>query len=170
MKKCKPILITLLLLIGPLIPQVSAQDVDKVQAIFIVNFTKYIQWPEGTDESMTVGIFGNSRVLLELEALVAKKPDLKINVIKIASSDEVGKCDIIFVPEEQYRNLGTIEAAVQRNPVLIVTETDEPVHNNQGGIGFYLDNSKLKFTINRGHIEDKAMKVSNNLLGLAKVI
>ena len=170
MKKCKPLLITLLLLIGPFVQQVTAQDVDKVQAIFIVNFTKYILWPEKADASMTVGVFGNSRVLLELESLITKKPDLKLSVIKIVSSEEVDQCDIIFVPEEQYKNLGTIAAAVQGNPVLVVTETDEPIHNNQGGIGFYLDNSKLKFTINRCQIENKSMKVSNNLLGLAKVI
>lgn len=149
--------------------EARAQDVEKVQAIFILNFTKYIQWP-ATSGEMTIGVFGNSRVLLELNSLAAKKADLKVNIIKIASESEIASCDVIFIPEEQYRNLSTIESAVNGNAVLIVTETEMPIQESKGGIGFYMENNKLKFVINRSHIEDKNMKVSNNLLGLAKVI
>ena len=141
-----------------------------MQAIFIVNFTKYIQWPDEAGEKTTIGIYGESDVSAELQKLLSLKSSLNLHVKRISTAAEVASCDVVFIPSSAYDALSQVEAASQQHSVLIVTETEMPVEANQGGIGFYMENQKMKFIINRAHVENRNLKVSNNLLGLAKVI
>jgi len=50
---------------------VNAQD-EKFKAIFIYNFTKYVNWPQ-IEGSFIISILGNSAITGEIESIAAKK-------------------------------------------------------------------------------------------------
>lgn len=150
--------------------EAPSQEVIKMQAIFIVNFTKYIQWPEEERAETTIGIYGESEVATALIQLVSVKSSLNLKVKQVGSFAEAADCDLLFVPRSSYDDLEQVAAALQQESVLIVTETEAPIEEDKGGIGFYMENKKMKFVINRAQVEGHNLKVSNNLLGLARVI
>jgi len=162
------LLLPLLLLLAS--TQVQAQNtVEKYQALFISNFVKYITWPNNPPK-ITVGVLGNSRVLMALEEIATKQGSvIPITVIKVEAIDQVTRCDAIFVPESQYRNFSEIIAQAEGHNILIIAETDDKV--NQGAsIGFYEEGGKLRFAISITEAEKKELKVAGQLRSLAKLM
>ncbi len=68
-------LITFLLFIFSA-PAQMADDIsreDQIKAVFIYNFTKYIQWPESdTSEVFIIGVLGNSNLVIPLRRIAQK--------------------------------------------------------------------------------------------------
>ncbi len=161
----KRILIIVTLLWVNLSP-VNAQDLGKYQAVFIRQFVKYLEWSPKKDP-VIIGVLGNSSALIHLQQ--AGGNDSHIQVIKVASSDQVIKCDILFIPANQSRNLNMIQSQLNGKSTLIVAE--EVALAEQGAdIGFFVEGNKLRFALNKSKIEEKEIRISNTLLSLAKVI
>ena len=164
----KAICIVAGLLLGLAVPHASqAQSLSKYQAVFIYTFTKYLEWPD-SQPPLVVGVLGNSPVLLELEKS-AKTKGGAFKVMKVASMDAIGQCDIVFLPKEQSRNLRLVAQEAKGNHVLIVTE-DKELATQGANISFYLDGDKLRFVINKDATVAQDIKISNALLSLAEVI
>lgn len=145
---------------------VNAQDLGKYQAVFIRQFVKYLEWSPKKDP-VVIGVLGNSSALIHLQQ--ADGNDSHIEVIKVASSDEVTKCDMLFIPSNQSRNLEMIQSQLVGKATLIVTE-EEALTQKGADIGFFVEGNKLRFALNKTNIEAKDIKISKNLLSLAKVI
>ncbi len=166
MKKVICIIVGLLLWLS--VPQPSqAQGLSKYQAVFIYNFTKYLEWP-AAKPPLVIGVMGNSPVLIELEKSAKTKADA-FKVVKIATMDEVDKCDMIFLPKEQSRNLSLVAEKTRGKSVLIVTEEAE-LASRGAHISFYVEDDKLRFIINQSATASQDIQVSAKLLAMAKVI
>lgn len=152
------------MLLGMVISTPASAQIDKYKAIFITKFIKNMEFPE-KKAKYTVGVMGNSPVLLELEKI---KGVNNLNVIKLSGMDQLTDCDVIFLPEAQHRNFEVIKQNIEGKSVIIISDTEELV--SQGAqIGFYAENEKLRFTINKEAMDTKNVKVSRSLLGIAKV-
>ena len=147
--------------------QCEAQAISKYQAVFIYNFTKYLEWPT-PKQPLVVGVMGNSSVLLELERS-AKAKGNSFKVIKVATMDEVDRCDMIFLPKEQSRNFSLVAEKTRGKSILIVTE-DADLAPKGAHISFYVENDKLRFIINQEATAARDIRVSSSLLTMAKVI
>lgn len=138
---------------------------SKYEALYLYNFTKYMNW---NSPVITIGVIGNSPVLLEIEE-IAKRNPLKIKVVKIAGYEAVSSCNMIFLPEAQSRNFNLVQERIGASPIIVVAE-DEKLVSQGAEVGFYLENDKLKFAINRAALTASNVQVSNSILGLAKVV
>lgn len=147
---------------------VFGQDLGKYQAMYIYNFTKYIQWPNNNGQ-LVIGAIGTETIDRELENMVAAKGDGKLKYKKLASYDEITECDVIFLTEDQDKNLDLVLEKTKGKSILIISENENSI-NNGAGISFFLDGDKLKFSINKNAVEDRNLKISASLLTLAKVI
>ena len=144
----------------------KAQDISKYQALFMSKFIDYVQWPDGKDD-LVVGIVGNSRVLIELQKMVAQKN--KATVKKISSAADAATCDMIFLPTDQNKLFSTINSSTGGKSVLIITEGEE-LAKKGSVISFYVDQGKLKFYINKSAASARRLQISGALMSLAKVI
>lgn len=144
------------------------QDLGKYQALYIYNFTKYIQWPKA-DQELVIGVLGSGTINRELEKMVNNKGADKLKFVKLSSFDNLNKCDIIFLAKDQERNLKLVLEKTDGKSILIISESEKSVEKG-AGISFFLENEKLKFSINKGAVESRNMKISSSLLTLAKVI
>ncbi len=117
---------------------------------------------------VTIGVIGNSPVLLEIQSIAKRNPQ-KLKVIKIAGYESVKSCNIIFLPETQSRNFEIIQVEIGSAPIVLVAESESLVAKG-AEVGFYLENDKLKFAINKASLDESKVQVSSALLAVAKVV
>lgn len=151
--------------VGSIQPINAQGSADKYKALFLYNFTKYMEWPD--NEFVTIGVMGNSQVLLELQKIA--KTRTKIKLIKLSGSADLDKCNLIFLPEAQSRNFNLVQEGINAKNTIVVVDKGS-LTDKGAEIGFYLENSKLKFMINKAKLDETDVKVSQGLYAIAKVI
>lgn len=169
--KLKFYLLLFMLIAGSLVlksGEVKAQEMGKYQALYIYNFTKYIQWPK-VEKDITIGVMGEGKINQEVSSMVDTKGEGRLSYKKISSNSDISGCDIIFMTSSQDQKLASVVAATKGKSILIISESEMSARNG-AGISFYTHENKLKFIINKGVIDEKNMKISSSLMNLAKVI
>ncbi len=136
---------------------------SKYKALYLFNFTKYIEW---SGDKITIGIIGNSPVLLELETLT--KQNSKIELLKISGSESIDRCNMIFIPEAQTRNFDLVQERTGSS-TLIVAE-NESLISKGAEMAFYREENKLRFMVNKSELDASGLKMSSLLLGRAKIV
>jgi hypothetical protein len=175
MKKLLLILLGLTFLSADVtIVRVQQEDTNaKIKAVFLYNFTKYIEWPPSYKEgNFVIGILGtNSNLIAELNKMAAQKMagNQKIEVKILVSTAEAGKCHIVFIQPDKGTELADVVSKCKGKSALIVTE--KPGLAKQGAaINFVVQENKQKFELNKANAEKFNLKVSSNLASLAIVV
>lgn len=149
--------------------QVAASEYD-VKAAFLMNFTKFVEWPPAafsSDTSMLLCVlgedpFGKSLELVSDEQIAGRK----VQLLRIREMPEPEGCQIVFVSRSEKRRLPEVLAHLRGAPVLTVADTGGFLE--QGGIiNFTLEGSKVRFEINQEAAERAGIKISSKLLRLA---
>lgn len=164
MKKTQ-LIVGLVLLLVSMSFNSHAQE-DKFKALFIYKFAEYIEWADG-GANTTIGVVGNTAVFDELSNFAASKEN--INVIKISGTGDVGKCRIIFLPQNQSGQADSYASTIGDKGILLVSDKKE-LTGKGSDIGFYTEGGKLRFLISEKDIRRKKMTPSGKLLALGKSI
>lgn len=138
-----------------------------VKALFIYNFSKYIEWPqEKSSGSFIIGVAGDIDVFKEIEQIGKAKRvnDKPILVKKITEASEVSKCHIVFISED-HPLLKHSDDFARENGVLIVTENNSSKASY--AINILLQKNKIRFEINETAARKAGLKISNELILLA---
>ncbi|UXP30793.1 YfiR family protein [Reichenbachiella agarivorans] len=159
------IISALLLSIACLGNQAFAQE-SKFKALFIYKFAEYVQWPT-SPTVLTVGIVGTSDVKEKLASFAETKGGLE--VISIKSASDAAKCHMLYVPESEEKNLSLYTSFINKKSILLVSDNSSKVGKG-ADIGFYLEDGKLRFKIDKNNIESKKMIPSSKLLALGQSI
>jgi hypothetical protein len=145
----------------------NAQD-DKFKALFIYNFTKYMEWPEAKRSGdFKIGILGNSPITNELKAFTAKKTvgQQKIVVEEIMAIGDCYKYHIIFVPTKASSNVEEITQNVANKGVLVVTDK-QGLASSLSGVNFVKVDGQQTFEISVKHIHEQGVNAGKSLLSL----
>lgn len=164
MKK-KLTLIALLLVV--IMPFVRGQD-EKFKALFMYNFTKYLEWPSQKETGdFVINVYGNSPIIDELKVIAKKKQvgNQKIVVNKVTSLDECVGCNILFIPKYKIVPVADIESKLGGKGVLVIT--DYPgMAKKVSSINYVKQNGKQNFEVNKSHLEAQGLKVNTQLTSL----
>ena len=137
---------------------------EKFKALFIYNFTNYIEWPGGNNATFIITVIGDSPIVAELQAIskIKKVGNATIEVKKANSAGEIGSSQIIFIPSGKKKVLPDVVSAMTGKPTLIISD------NAQGkfGINFVEVDSKQSFQISKSNIEEHKLKVNSSLISL----
>ena len=140
--------------------------------IFMYNFTRYIQWPlEGQDGDFVIGVMGNSEIVGELQnmAKIKKANGHAISIMVYNSVDDIGKCQMLFIPEGKSKMLDDVRTKIGGQATLLITE--KPGLAQEGsGINFIIQDGKLRFELNKAATDQAHLKVSGELSKLAILI
>ena len=163
----KKIIYLLMLTLG-ITQLVSAQSSARYEALFVYNFTRYIQWPTSNSQEFVIGVLGKSDVYNELQSISAnKKIGASPIVIKqFASISEIGKCQILIVSSGASSQVTQLAAQVQGNNTLIITERSG-LTKKGAGICFALEDGKQKFEISKNNVTKTGLMINNQLLDMA---
>ncbi|MBI2281533.1 MAG: YfiR family protein [Bacteroidetes bacterium] len=141
----------------------------KIKAVFIYNFTKYIEWPQSYKEGeFTIGIIGETSLYSELIKMTETKKvaNQTLEVKKFETPSAVTKCHILYVCKDKSSDINDIIKKLKNNSTLLVTE-DNGLMEKGSGINFIIKDNRQKFELNKGNVEKYKLKVSSNLEALA---
>jgi hypothetical protein len=147
---------------------------SQLKAAFIYNFTQFVEWPPdafaGDDSPFVVAVVGDDPLQGALEAAMADKTAgaRPIIVKHFASVDDLGPCQLLFVPASQDGSLGAILKRIGTSPVLTVGESDAFMPAG-GAIRLFLENGKMRFELDPDVCDAARLKVSAKLMKLARI-
>lgn len=142
----------------------------KVKAAFVVNFARFISWPEDVFEEpaaplviCTVGVAETAFAGVETKQIKGRPIVLK----DISSLEEPpGTCHLLYVEGVPGTRLQAYLKDSESSPVVSVSESDGFV--NQGGtIEFIKVKDRLSFKINNTKAKEKRLQINASLLNLA---
>jgi hypothetical protein len=174
--KRKTYLLIAVLLLMPFSKSNSNDTVDtnaKVKAIFIYNIGKYIEWPVTMSSGdFTIALYGDYPSLWQELNLISNDKSIgtqKIKVRKVGRPEEIQNCHMVYVDQKSSSALPQILSKTSGSNILILTD-NEGLASAGAGINFFYENSKQRMEINPGNIEKRNLKISTQLLSLAKII
>ena len=148
----------------------EAEPEAKLKAVFIYNFTKYIEWHESAPSDFVIGVAGRSAVrelLLDISK-ANKAQNRNIVVREFSKPEEIEHCNILFISESFPYPLRSVMSRVDAG---MVTVTEKPGYASLGAdFNFVIVNDKLKFEVNIDAINQSQVKVSSQLLKLAIIV
>jgi hypothetical protein len=145
----------------------------QLKAAFVYNFMKFIEWPQGTfpqpDSPLTVCILGQDTLADALDSVAGRTAQgRKVTVKRITKLAEGDRCQVLYVARSEK---GLIGSGVRLARDGVLTVGDVPGFTTSGGtIGFFLTDSKIAFEINVDSAERTSLKISSQLLRLAKIV
>jgi hypothetical protein len=155
-----------------LVPHISAASAGPleydVKAAFLLNFTKFIEWPPGAfataDAPLIICIVGDDPFGRAIDQIVEGE---SVNghriVIERVGTYQQKSCRVLYAGGK------TPPPGTPGLPVLTVGEGDDFIH--QGGmIGFVLDNRRVRFDINLKAAANAGLKLSSKLLSVARSV
>lgn len=173
-----PVVLNFLLVgFGMLVPFASQAADDSleysVKAAFLFNFTKYIEWPPDafaeSDAPLDICIFGVDPFGKALDETIAGEivKGRRVVVQRINRLPAPKSCHVVFVgaPEKGDHN---ILPEVGRG-VLTVGE-GETFLGEGGMIAFVIENRRVRFEINQAVAASAGLKLSSQLLKVAKSV
>jgi hypothetical protein len=143
---------------------------DRVKAAFVIQFVKFIDWPENASlkTPIIIGVTGKDGVSRELQTMAAGK---KINgralvVEELSNPDLVPQVHVLYLSRSEDEALSRWLASVRGTAVLTVGESQ--AFMDQGGmIRFIPRDGKLRFAINAETARQAGLKLSAQLRKLA---
>ncbi len=144
----------------------------RVKAAFLLNFTKFISWPEeqvtGQNDSFTICIIGDNPFGDSLSALEQKRVRGKrIEVTNVSAAEAAGTCKLIFVSSSERDRVDEVIGTLAGYPA--VTVSDIQGFTRKGGvIEFVEDLGRLAFKINLRPVSHKGISFDASLLSLAR--
>lgn len=150
----------------------AAPDEAEVEAAFVYNFAKFVQWP--------ATVFSDSiplQICVPADDALAAKLDLLqgreaqghvIHVRPLAPADDLGGCHILFVSSSDDAR-GQLLRSVDGQPILTIS--DAPSFAEQGGmIGLFVESNHIQFAINRAIAEQAGLRLSARMLLMAHIV
>ena len=139
---------------------------EKLKAVFIYNFSKYISWPSKTG-NFIIGVMGSPKLTAELNkiAKTRKVGSRAIKVLSFSSYTSIKKCNILYISNSKKSQLNKSLIKVSLQPVVVVA--DSPGSIDKGaGLNFVIAGGKQKFEVRKKNVEKNGIKINSALLKL----
>lgn len=139
-------------------------EYDK-KALYVYNLPNYIFWPRTVkSDKFLIGIMGESALKGALAANVYGKKINEMPAVVEPYAPAEGKFyHMVFVSESRQKDFLKLQKELKNQPVLLITEN--PYLEKVGAhICFYVDGDKVKFSVNKKHIEKSGLNVSEQLI------
>jgi len=155
----------------------EAQEVSQeyqLKAAFLVNFSRFITWPEHSLSSeqpeITFCVAGKNPFGTTLSAVENKKiNDRTIKVVYADSIQKIPQCHLLFVSKSEYGDLGSLLSRIGKKST--VTVSDIPGFVDAGGsIEFVIKEDRLSFIINNSDLKQRGIQAGSSMLDLAALV
>jgi hypothetical protein len=162
-------ILALLLLFGPS-ASAQLQNEYAVRAAFVLNLTKYVEWPQASN-ALTVCSIGDGPIGETLKQMLAGKNNESrpIQVLLFPSDEALERCDIIYIAHSSSKKIREALDRVGNRSILTVGDTDS--FTREGGmVGLVRVGEQMQIQINMDAIQAARLKVSARLLNLSSVV
>jgi hypothetical protein len=164
----------LLLLVGsnPSGAALQASLEYDVKAAFVLNFTRYVEWPDSrrTPPFKLCVLRDNpfdSRLSSVVEGEKWRNGSIDIHVV--ADVRQAQDCHLLYVPATANEAFVQSRPLLQGQPVLTVGEHAQFLAD-EGMIRLFVDQNKIRFSINQRAASTARLQISSRLLRLAREV
>jgi hypothetical protein len=147
----------------------------QIKAAYLYNFAKFVEWPPAAlgegGAPVVIGVLGKNpfgSMLIEAvrDKTVHGRP---LEVRQIGRTQDIKRCHILFISSSEKRRTAEILADLGNLTVLTVGET-EGLAQLGVMVNFLIEENKVRFEINLDAVERSGVKISSQLLKLAKIV
>ena len=141
----------------------------KFKSMYILNFTKYTEWPADYKQGdFIIGVVNDADLARNLEEVAKTKKVNSQNIIvkRFSSPSEVTKCHLMYISGRTAGEVDPYAAKAKQYNCLIVTESSGTL-NSLAAINFVVVGTQLKYEMNRALFKSQDLIVSNTLENLA---
>lgn len=165
-------LLTLALLVVLTSFAAMAQQMSRLEALYLFNFAKNTSWV-GTDgdTSLNIAVVGDKAVAKDLRTIAKNKRvgSRPVAILESASAQGLSGVDVIFLGGAKAAQIETLVSEQAGNKVLIVSATEG--HCARGAdIAFELVGGKFSYAISKGNIESHGLSVTKMLLNNGRAL
>ena len=147
----------------------------QVEAVFLFNFAKYVDWPPAaftnTTAPITIGVLGTNPFGDSLQHVAEGKTinGRPVIIKHLAADSDLAGCQILFISDSEASRMGEILDKAGALPILTVGE-DEQFAQKSGMINFVLKEGKVRLEIDLGAAKKAGLTISSHLLAVADVV
>jgi hypothetical protein len=147
----------------------------EVKALCLLNFAKYVTWPDGTfvptDSPLRIAVIGHKKLADDLEKVSNGKviAGHKIEILELKPDGDWSQCQILFVGADEKSHFDEILPKAGKLPMLTVGERDGFLEAG-GVINFVKKENKVRFEIDLNAAHLSRLQISSKLLSLADAV
>jgi hypothetical protein len=160
---------------SPLPVAAAAPTEYQVMAVFLFNFSRFVEWPASTFPNATapfvVGVFGHDPFGADLDAAVKGETvnGRPLVVRRVQSAAEATECQILFIHQSEDQRLGEVLSALRNRSTLTVS--DLPGAAQRGVmIRLVTEQGRVRMRIDVDSARAAALTISSNLLRAAQIV
>ena len=155
----------------------DAQDTARerqIKAAFLFNVLKFVEWPPSSQTTasapLRLAILGRGPQTEKSSALEAKTVRGRHLVVQAYERvKDIEACDVLLVTPEAATDLADALRAAQGRPILTVSDTPDRAQT-PAMITLTVVDTRLAFSVNLDTADASGLKMSSNLLDLAKSV
>jgi hypothetical protein len=149
----------------PLLAAGYSREFD-IKAAIVYNFLKFVDWPAAKND-LVIGILGKDPLSPALMGMSGRTIGPKKVAVREVSNP--AQADFVFVAESKASDLKGLVNSLKSKPCISVS--DIPNFCEAGGcLGLYRDGDHIRFAANLHTLRLTGIKVSSQLLGLARLV
>lgn len=166
---------------GTLLPGIATAQASRpgeyeVKAAFLLNFAKFVEWPDssfdGPQAPIVFGVIGGDHQLaFNLRRISAREKVQGRNIVirEVRFGDDLRRCHVLFVGASERQRTAQILASLQDASVLTVSDIDG-FADAGGAMQFVMQESQVHFIVNLDAATQSKLRVSAKLLALAHLV
>jgi hypothetical protein len=169
------VLLSVLLIFAPTLANSSAYSEAKTKAGFLLNFTRFVDWPDssfsGDSAPFVICVLNDSEFAATAADVIGDRrvDHRSISIEQRADVERASDCHIFFVPEAQAPLHQILIERTSGRSVFTISEAAG--FAEMGGIAnFIRSDEKLRLEINGKAAKEANLKVSARLLRIADVV
>jgi len=147
----------------------------KVKAGFLVNFVRFVQWPDSvlpsTNSPIVIGLFETDPAASILEGALQQKTvnGHPLQVRRFPASEPPVNCHLFFLSRAEQAQATRLLDRLKGIPVLTVSES-EGFARSGGMINFIMKGENIRFEINVTAAERAGLQISSKLASMATLV
>jgi YfiR/HmsC-like len=144
----------------------------ELKAVFLLNFTRFTEWPDiAPGTPLVMCVLGDDRVLEALSAAARSQHvnDHRVQVTRMTVTGAWASCHLLFVSGTAVNSAGVLLESARVSPILTVSDQSQFAQSG-GMIEFFAEGDRMKFAVNVDSLGRAHLRLSSRLLGLAKIV
>lgn len=164
-------LLTLLLSVAA---RATAPDEYQVEAVFLLHFTQFVEWPARTSDSQTpfiIGVLGRDPFGSALDDAVRGETvsGRPLVIKRFAAAADVKPCQILFIDRSAVGEANQVIESLSHSGTLTVSNVDVPAPGDVI-IRFLNEDRRIRLRINVDYARSAGLTISSKLLRPAQVV
>lgn len=150
--------------------QALADEELALKALFISRFVQFTDWPTVPNAFFEYCVAHDTTLFRALQNIQVKSPaGDKARVRLVKRPKEALQCQLLVIRSRDPRFLNSWQLALNKAPVLIVTDTPE-AFRSLAVIGLVTEPEGISFRINQTEATERGLVLSSQLLKLAREV